>query len=374
MLAAARWKEMVKSNNQKGSSHWLKMSADGVLNQAQAQRVASCADKLKRYFKYLDKKAVSKYDLVDIMLDAIGDGFAFYSPAKFASRDVTAKEQAINMEDKNLSVFNRRQRLVPRLTRYIIHAIRAERDRILRVVKAQIEGEIDCLLQNLKPMLHAHRHQHFYFILAYMKANEKVTADPAMKLLADPKTFHSALDEMLKGSHAAATEEAKVLWSFVWTELIPKVVPAPSKATENLFHSSYRADVDAAALMKHVNVSDESLVLTILCVKGKHWGPSSDAGNSHTGDDISAMTNDSTQQSSHSASASSASKRKRYSHDGERASCLQSVFLLPASCSNASTFFFSFSCVHHSTKRQEEKEDWDGCWKGQALKKNSQHG
>jgi hypothetical protein len=88
------------------------------------------------------------------------------------------------------------------------------------------------------------------------------------KLLQDSKRHKEAFDNLLLGDHHAANAGSTQMWEFIWIELMLKVVPAPGRAAANLFHESYHLQVDAAALMKHVNVSDEALVLTILSVHG----------------------------------------------------------------------------------------------------------
>jgi hypothetical protein len=125
---------------QKVSSHHTKLAADGLLNLAQAQRVAAQTNKVKRYFKYMEKSVVMKHNLVDRLLDGIGDAFLFKKMSHFHSPDLTSTQVAMRQDADNLAVYNRRQSLVPRLTNYMIHAIRTERDRILKIVKVQFEG------------------------------------------------------------------------------------------------------------------------------------------------------------------------------------------------------------------------------------------
>lgn len=88
------------------------------------------------------------------------------------------------------------------------------------------------------------------------------------ELLQDRKSYKEALENLLLGDYHEANTGSTRMWEFIWLELMPKVVPATGKATANLFHDSYHSQVDAAALMKHVDVSDEALVLTILSVNG----------------------------------------------------------------------------------------------------------
>jgi hypothetical protein len=61
---------MMKSHNQQRSNHWSKISADNKISQAQAQQIAKYTDRLKRYFKYMDRKALILHELIDKMLDS----------------------------------------------------------------------------------------------------------------------------------------------------------------------------------------------------------------------------------------------------------------------------------------------------------------
>ena len=159
-----------------------------------------------------------------------------------------------------------------------------------------------------------------------MKNQNDNADDPTMKLLRDPVKMNSAINGMLTGDYKDAPKEAQDLWSFVWEELVPKAVPAPGNVTENSFHSSCPGEVDATALMKCVNVSDEGLVLTILLVKGENFVSALHAA----GDDMSAITtgDDSAEHyeednnSRESSSSSASGKRKRRSSEGEKANCL----------------------------------------------------
>jgi len=133
-----RFQESMKG--QKGSSHHTKLTTDGLLNTAQAKRVAAQTNQLKRYFKYMDKQAVVQHNLVDRLLDGIGGAFQFKKMSHFHRENLSSMHIAMHHNAENLDTYNRRQSLVPRLTNYVIHAIRAERDRILKAVKAQIDG------------------------------------------------------------------------------------------------------------------------------------------------------------------------------------------------------------------------------------------
>lgn len=136
----------MKSHGQKGSNHHTKLAADGMLNLAQAQRVAAQTNQFKRYFKYMDKRVVMQHDLVDRLLDGIGGVFQFKKMSQFDRSDLTSTQMTMKQDAENLAIYNRRQSLVPRLTNYLIHAIRAERDRILKAIKVQMEGIVGKLL------------------------------------------------------------------------------------------------------------------------------------------------------------------------------------------------------------------------------------
>jgi hypothetical protein len=90
----------------------------------------------------MDRKALILHELIDKMLDSVGEGLSFVAPSNFENVNVVAKEQGIMLDERNLAVYNRRQSLVPRLTQFVICSIRAERDRFLKVIKGQIEGTL----------------------------------------------------------------------------------------------------------------------------------------------------------------------------------------------------------------------------------------
>ena len=123
----------------------MKKLTDGMLSDAQADRVSQWTDKLKRYFKYMDAPTIIKNELIDGLLDSVGDGFAFRSPSSFAKEDMAVSKQRLQMDQKNLEIYNKRQSLVPRLNKFLMHAIRSERDRILKAIKNQIEGSHSCV-------------------------------------------------------------------------------------------------------------------------------------------------------------------------------------------------------------------------------------
>jgi hypothetical protein len=132
-------KESTRGNPK--STHYSKLAADGMLNLAQAEKIAKQTTRYKRYFKCMDRSVVMQHNLVDRLLDSIDEAFHFKPASQFNKQNETALQTMMKQAAENLAMHNRRQSLVPRITNYIIHAIRAERDRILKAVKTQIKGD-----------------------------------------------------------------------------------------------------------------------------------------------------------------------------------------------------------------------------------------
>lgn len=151
--------------------------------------------------------------------------------------------------------------------------------------------------------------------------------DPTKELLNDGKSYQEALSKLLSGDCDKADTRTTQMWEFIWLELMPKVVPAPGKSADNLFHAAYHHQVDAAALMKHVNVSDEALVLTILSVKGHSFTnlaeedvDDDDEDDDDDDDSTSQLTANSADKENHavnSAASTSSGKRKGGLGNGE---------------------------------------------------------
>jgi hypothetical protein len=88
----------------------------------------------------MDKHVVMQHNLVDRLLDGIGDAFLFKKMSHFHIPNLTSIQVAMHQDADNLAIYNHQQSLVPHVTNYMIHANRTERDHILKVVKVQIEG------------------------------------------------------------------------------------------------------------------------------------------------------------------------------------------------------------------------------------------
>jgi len=137
-------------------------------------------------------------------------------------------------------------------------------------------------------------------------------------LLKDSMAYKKAMRGLMSGEHGTADDISTELWEFIWTELMPKVVPTPGRNANNLFHPKYHREVDAAALMGCVNASDEALVLTILSVKGLALAElastddaADDAGDNDTASQLTEASSEKENQGTSARSTYSGRVRKR---------------------------------------------------------------
>jgi hypothetical protein len=94
------------------STHYSKLATDGMLNMAQAEKIAKQTNRYKRYFKCMDKGVVMQHNLVDRLLDSIDEAFHFKPASQFNNQNETAVQSMMKQVAENLAICNRRQSLV----------------------------------------------------------------------------------------------------------------------------------------------------------------------------------------------------------------------------------------------------------------------
>jgi hypothetical protein len=133
--------------------------------------------------------------------------------------------------------------------------------------------------------------------------------DSVKAILQNPTRFKKACDGIQKGDYDGASTDSQELWTFIWSDLLPKVVPVTRKPSDNVFHSSCQHEVTKDSLMQTVPVSDEALVMTILAVKGKTFHKQDDDNISGITQSTAGSSADDSADEEHADTVSAGSKR-----------------------------------------------------------------